>query len=419
MLHFLNSLSILGYSIRSFLKWILIAILTGLLIGGVGTLFHILLDEATILRETYSWLILFLPLGGIVIAYCYKLCNMSNDRGTNLILLAVRDNKELTLKTTILIFGSTIITHLFGGSSGREGAALQIGGSISSQLGKILNLDEKDKRIITMCGMSAGFAALFGTPLTAAIFAMEVATVGVMHYSAMVPCLLSAIFASKVALFFGLEPQAFKILSVPQLTLSNIVEMGLIAILFSALSILFCFAMHQTSNYYKKFFPNTIIRIAVGGVIVVVLTYILGTHDYNGAGVDIIHQAFEGDVSPFAFILKIIFTALTLGAGFKGGEIVPSFFIGATFGNTISKFFKLNSSFCAGLGLIAVFSAVTNCPITSIFMSIELFGSEGLIFFAVICAISYMLSGYSGLYDEQRILYSKLKPLYIDKKIEE
>lgn len=418
-----NKFKDLSPYIIGFLKWLIISILIGLIVGIIGTIFHFALEYATEFNHMYNWLILFLPLGGIIIVFGYKILGMSKDKGTNSILIAVRDNSELNLKTMFLVFISTIITHMFGGSSGREGAALQIGGCMSAQIGRIVKLDEKDARIITMCGMSAGFASLFGTPVTAAIFAMEVTSVGIMHYSAMVPCVISAIVGAEVALYFGIVPTHFNIISIsgmsaiPNLTLLNFLRVCAVAVLCAAISALFCIAMHKAHHYYRKLMLNKFLRIAVGGIIIIILTYLVGARDYNGAGIEVINRAFNGEAKPEAFILKLIFTALTLGAGFKGGEIVPAFFVGSTFGNVISKLIGLNPSFGTGVGLVAMFCGVTNCPITSIFMSVELFGSDGLIFFALACSISYLLSGYQGLYSEQKILYSKLKPVFIDKKI--
>lgn len=423
MINFLKRFKNSGTSIVIFLKWSLIAVIIGLLVGFVGIAFHHLLEYATEVREENSWLILLLPFGGIIIALSYKLLGMSKDKGTNSVLIAVRNNDELNIKSMFLIFGSTIITHLFGGSSGREGAALQIGGCLSAHLGNIIKLDEKDERIITMCGMSAGFAAMFGTPLTAAIFAMEVISVGIMHYSAMFACIISSLVGASVSSYFGILPTHFDIIAlnemaaIPQINILNVLKVIVIAVLCAALSILFCISMHKAHHYYRKFFLNKILRAAVGGVIVIILTYIVKTHDYNGAGMDVINRAFAGTAKPEAFILKLIFTAVTLGAGFKGGEIVPVFFVGSTFGNIIAKVLNMNPSFGTGLGLVSVFCGVTNCPITSIFMSLELFGSNGIIFFALACAVSYMLSGYEGLYSEQKIMYSKLKPIFIDKKV--
>lgn len=403
---------------RVFLKWILFACLIGLLVGGVGTLFHYSIGWATGLRKEQPWLLWLLPVAGIAIVLLYKVCGIDEDKGTNLVLLAVRANEKISARMAPLVFVATVLTHLCGGSSGREGAALQIGGSISSKIGRLLRFDEKDERIMTMCGMSAAFAALFGTPLTAAIFAMEVVSVGVMYYSAIVPCILSAVIGFAVADFFWVEPERYQLAGIPQLDVIPVLQIILLGVLCAVLSMLFCKVTKGAGSLYRRFLPNQFVRIAVGGALVVGLTYLVGSFDYNGAGMDVIDEALFGRANPEAFALKILFTAITLGAGFKGGEIVPTFFIGATFGNTLARLIGLNPSFGAGIGLIALFCGVTNCPLTSLIMSIELFGKDGMLFFAIVCAVSYMLSGYHGLYSEQKIVYSKMKPEFIDKKSE-
>ena len=399
-----------------FLKWMLFACLIGLLVGGVGTLFHYSIGWATQLRTAQPWVLWLLPAAGIAIVLLYKVCGMDEDRGTNLVLLAVRANEKISVRMAPLVFVATVLTHLCGGSSGREGAALQIGGSIASKIGRLLHFDEKDERIMTMCGMSAAFAALFGTPLSAAVFSMEVVSVGVMYYSAIVPCILSAVIGFAVAGFFQVEPERYHLAGIPQLDLLPLLQVILLGILCAVLSILFCKIMKGAGGLYRKLLPNKLLRIAAGGALVIGLTYLAGTFDYNGAGMDVIDDALFGQAKPEAFAMKLLFTAVTLGAGFKGGEIVPTFFVGATFGNTMGRLIGLNPSFGAGIGLIALFCGVTNCPLTSLIMSIELFGRDGMLFFAIVCAVSYMLSGYHGLYSEQKIVYSKLKPEFIDKK---
>ena len=400
----------------TFLKWVGISIIIGIIVGFIGVLFHFAIEHATEFRIENSKIILLLPIGGAFIAWIYKFLDMENDKGTNFVISAVRDNDTLKFKTAPLIFISTTITHLLGGSSGREGAALQLGGSIASNIGRIIKLDEKDERIITMCGMSAAFSALFGTPVTSVIFSMEVITVGVMHYSAIVPCILSAIIGTKIAMLCGIPPTAFEISVIPDFGTLAVTNVIILSILCGVLSIVFCITMHKSAHLYKHYIHNSILRGFVGGVIVVILTYIVGTYDYNGAGMNIIELALKGEARPEAFLIKIIFTALTLGAGFRGGEIVPSFFIGSTFGCVIGAILGLHPSFAAAIGLVAVFCGVTNCPLSSIILSIELFGGDGIVFFTLACGVSYMLSGYYGLYSEQKIMYSKVKPEFIDKK---
>ena len=397
------------------LKWILLSCLIGVVVGLVSTCFYFAFQFVTGLRTEHSWLLFLLPVGGIAIILIYRALGMEKDRGTNLVLAAVRENAALPLRTAPLVFISTLITHLFGGSAGREGAILQIGGSISSFIGRLMHLDDNDSRVMTMCGMSAAFAALFGTPLTSAVFAMEVISVGVMYYAALVPCVLSAIVGVYMAKLCGVAPTAFALGGVPAFSLLLLLKVAALGILCALLSLLFCRIMHFMPVLYEKHFTSPVLRAFVGGIIVVVLTLLTGTRDYNGSGGSVIAAALSGSAKPEAFILKILFTALTLGAGFKGGEIVPAFFTGATFGCVVSPLLGLSPAFGAALALVAVFCGVTNCPMASLLLSFELFGGQQLPLFALCLAVSYMLSGYCSLYSEQKILYSKLKPVYINK----
>lgn len=286
---------------------------------------------------------------------------------------------------------------------------------MSNFIGRLIHLDEKDDRIITMCGMAAGFSALFGTPLAAAIMAMEVVSVGVMYYAAIVPCVLSALIAQQVALAMGVGGTAFQVSVVPNLSPLVLVQLVSLGILCALVAVLFCGVMHLVPKGYDKITKNPYLRVLLGGVLVVLLSLVLG-RDYNGAGVGIIQNALDGQARPEAFLLKVIFTALTLAAGFKGGEIVPAFFCGATFGCFYGALLGLPASFAAAAGMVSVFCGVTNCPLTSILLSYELFGGEGLPMYALCCAVSYMLSGYSSLYHAQKIVYSKLRPEYINRE---
>lgn len=401
-----------------FVMWGCGGLCIGFVIGLVGIAFHLSLEWATEVRMANPWLIWLLPVGGLAIVLAYRLAGMEKDRGTNFILVAVRSNEPVTLKTAPLIFFSTVVTHLLGGSAGREGAALQLGGSIASSFGRNFQLNEKEERIMTMCGMAAGFAALFGTPLTSVIFAMEVITVGVMHYSAIVPCIISALVASGLSKAVGIRPTSFEIVGIPEtIGLETCWLVAVLGILCAVLSVLFCIVMEHTGHAYRKYFKNPMVRVFVGGCIVIGATYLVGCRDYNGAGMDIIVKALNGDAKTEAFLLKILFTALTLGAGYKGGEIVPSFFIGATFGCIVGPLMGLPATFAASLGMAAVFCGVTNCPLASIMLCIELFGFHGTAYYALCCAISYMLSGYYGLYSEQKIMYSKVEPEFINKNV--
>ena len=398
-----------------FLKWLCIGVIMGGIIGLVGALFHFCSAEAEAFRGDNTWLIYLLPVAGAAIAYFYDAMKYSHDKGTNLVLLAVRDNKIMGIHHALCIFVATVLTHLCGGSSGREGASLQIGAALGSFSGRKLKFGEDDKRIMTMCGMSAMFAAVFGTPVTAAIFAMEVVSVGIFYYSAIIPCVTSALTASYISSLFGNTHLQVSV-NVPKADLILYLKIALIGAICAGISVLFCQVIGKTHKLFKKI-KNHALRAAAGGAIVVLLTLIVGDYTYNGTGGDMIVSAFTK--SPFfaAFLIKMVFTAVTLGSGFKGGEIFPVFFIGSSFGSIFAPLLGLDCSVGAAVGMIAIFCGVTNCPIASMLLSIELFGGEGIGMYALVCAVSYMLSGYGGLYSEQKILYSKKRMKFINKKI--
>lgn len=408
----IHQTKLVGTSIR----WVIFAILSGLIVGGIGTLFYLGMYLVTLTRTKNPWLIFLLPVSGLVIVGCYRLLHDEKDTGTNLVLSAIHSDEELPLRMAPLIFLSTLITHLFGGSAGREGAALQLGGSIGNGLGKLFRFDDKDKHIMIMCGMSAAFSALFGTPMAAAVFSMEVVSVGVMYYAALVPCVISSLVASMVARYFGVSQELFLIEKIPTFRFLPAVKISVLAILCAGVSILFCIMLHSSDHLYKRFFKNAYIRIFVGGCLVIALTLLVGDQTYNGAGMNMIEQYMQGQVPPEAFILKMLFTAVTLGAGFKGGEIVPSFFTGAAFGCLFGNILGFSPSLCTAVGMTAVFCGVTNCPITALLISFELFGYDAMPYFLLAVAFSYMLSGYYGLYSSQKIIYSKYKTNYINRK---
>lgn len=404
------------HRIKMSVKWVVFSIISGIVVGTTGTLFYFSMSFVTKLRGDYPWILYFLPIGGLLIVGAYRFMHDENDTGTNLVLSAIHSGDHLPLKMAPLIFISTLITHLCGGSAGREGAALQLGGSIGNGIGRLFHFDEKDKHIMIMCGMSAAFSALFGTPMAAAIFSMEVVSVGIMHYSALVPCVVAALIAHGIAINAGASAETFIIEEIPSFRVETAVIISVLAIICAVVSIVFCVMLHQSEYFYKKIFKNPYIRIAAGGCFIVILTLLVGDQSYNGTGINVIERCFDGTVRPEAFFMKMVFTALTLGAGFKGGEIVPSFFTGAAFGCLFGNLIGFSSTLCSAVGMTAVFCGVTNCPITSLLISFELFGYEGMPYFLLAVAFSYMLSGYFGLYHSQKIMYSKYKTNYINKK---
>lgn len=400
------------------LKWIVFSLVTGAVCGLAGALFHYAVDEATHYREQNPNIMFLLPVAGIIIVFLYRICKMENDKGTNSIIQSVRTGKGVTILTAPLILVSTALTHLCGGSSGREGAALQIGGSIGSFIAKLLRLKPHNTSIMIMCGMSAVFSAVFGTPLTAAVFSLEVVSVGIMHYGALFPSVMSALVAFYVASFFGVKATTFSLKIIPELGIFTVGQIIVLSALAALVSILFITVMHKSASFFGKHIENKYLRALVGSALVIVFTSLVGNYDYNGAGMDIIVNAVEsGTAAPEAFILKIFLTAITLAAGFKGGEIVPTFFVGATFGAFAAEFIGLDPSFAAAIGLIALFCGVVNCPVASIFLSIELFGSEAVLYFAIAAAVSYIFSGKYSLYSTQKIMYSKLYAVFAEEEV--
>ena len=400
--------------IKTLIKWLLISTVLGAAGGFVGSLFHFSVDFATETRVEKPWIIFLLPLGGLLITFMYRLFRSKGHIDTNLVIESVRVKKKIPFVTVPLIFISTVITHLLGGSAGREGAALQLGGGLGYNFGKILKLKESDIHIIVMTGMSAVFSALFGTPVTAAVFSLEVVSVGAFHYSGFLPCIISSITAFAVSKSFGIAPVRFKISILDGVAIDTMARVFVLAVLCAVISIIFCMAIRKCGKYSKKLVKNSYLRAFLGGLLIVFLTLLVNTRDYNGAGMEIIERAISGNARPWDFILKIIFTAITIAAGFKGGEIVPAFFVGSTFGCVAGSLLGLDAGLGAAVGFTALFCGAVNCPVASVFLAIEVFGTQGILYFALTCAISYMMSGYSGLYKSQKILYSKLDDEYID-----
>lgn len=406
-----------GKYFRTFYRWVLVSVATGVVCGLVGSAFHLTVDWVTSVRLANPWLIFLLPVGGLVIAAIYRVSKMEGE-GTNGIIDSIHDGAKVHIRLVPVIFVSTAITHLVGGSAGREGAALQIGGGIGYRVGRLLKLDDKDMRLVTLCGMSAVFAALFGTPLTATIFALEVISVGILYYSGFIPCLVASVTAYGISRLVGIAPMRYAVALEP-LEVIMLIKVCILAVICALVSIVFCVAMHQTERFASAKIKNIYLRAALGGVIVIALTLIVGTDCYNGIGTDTIARALgEGEAPGWGFFWKIVFTAVTIGFGFKGGEIVPTMFIGAALGCTAGPLLGIPPQFAASIGLVAVFCGAVNCPIASIILSVELFGSGELLYFALACGIAYMLSGYFGLYSSQKIMYSKTRAEFINRYAE-
>ena len=413
-----ETLDIWKNQLNVLVKWILLSLVTGSVVGVIASIFSYAVSWATAFREAHFWVLFGLPIGGLLIVWLYKMAGEEKNTGTNLVLSVIRSQDEdVQIQVAPLILISTVITHLFGGSSGREGAALQFGASVGGWLGRKFHLNASDEKIIILSGMSAAFAALFGTPMAAAIFPMEVVSVGIMYYSALVPCVFASFTAQYVAVMFKVRTLAhpYPVEAVPDFYSINTVKFLVLALAFALAGVLFCVLLHTCEHKFKEWVANPYLRVVAGAFAVIILRYLLGTDDYLGLGGGVIHASFEGNVSPGKFFLKMIFTCLTLCVGFKGGEIVPSLFIGATLGSTMSAILSLPPDICAACGMVGVFCAVTNSPISSMLIAFEMFGFTGMPFYCCVVAASYLLSGYYSLYKEQRIVYSKTENKYVDR----
>lgn len=409
MAHIKEILSHFGKDFVRLVKWLFLSATVGVLVGFISTIFAHAMVYVTSVRNENPWLIFLLPVAGLMIVGLYHLFKYQNDRGTNIVLSSIHSNDTVPYRMAPLIVIATVLSHLTGASVGREGAALQLGGSLGSMLGAGFRLDEKDRKVVVMCGMSAAFAALFGTPMAAAIFALEVINVGVMYYAALVPCIFSALTASRFAAGMGIHPESFTIAVVPEVNFVSVTQAIVLSIICAIVSIVFCLMLHSVGHAFRKYFKNPYIRVLVGSALIIALTLILNTKDYMGAGIDIIDRAMEGDAKALAFMWKMIFTALAIGCGFKGGEIVPTFFVGATLGCVVGHLIGFEPSTAAAVGMIGMFCCVTNCPIASMLIAFELFGYQGVPFFLICTSVGYRMSGYYGLYKDQLINASKYK----------
>lgn len=415
----LNSILSCSFSAKALVMWIAIASAIGVCIGAVASAFGHVLIIVNNFRGAHPEIIYGLPFGGLLIVFLYRLFRNTKDRGTNMVISSIHSSTDIPLRMAPSIFSTTVITHLFGGSAGREGAAIQLGGSLANWIGKKLKLNPNDQRIIIMCGMSAGFSALFGTPLAATLFSLEVISVGIMHYSALVPCVTASMIAHFTAGFLKVPPEVFPISSIPAMNAGMFFRVVAMAVLFGLVSIIFCLILHNAEHLFSHFLKNAYVRIFTAGCIILALCAALRTTDYLGSGMSIIEEILHhGHPAQWhTFLFKMLFTALTLGAGFKGGEIVPSLTIGAAFGSVAAVLFGLPAELAAACGMVGVFCGVTNCPISSLLISFELFGFEGMPYYLISIAVSYMLSGYYGLYSAQKIMYSKTNTRFVNTRV--
>lgn len=396
-----------GESLRVNGRGLLFGLIVGLVVGLCGGVFARLLEVATLVREGTSWAIFLLPLAGLPVVWMYRRGGIKTAGGTDIIVQAARGEQPVSRLLAPVIFAATVLTHFFGGSAGREGAALQLGGSLAELVRKRLRIGDEFEDLAIMCGMSAGFSAVFGSQIAAVIFALEISCVGMLPLGALFPCVVSSITAGQVARCLGERAVTYYISSsTPDLLFYG--RVLVLAIACGLLSIVVCYAFSGARDGLERLIPNPYLRVMAGGAAVVALTLLLDTKYYLGSGQAIIDQAIgQGESQPWDFVLKLLFTALTLGAGYKGGEIVPSFAIGAAFGCVVGPLLGLPAPYAAAIGMIALFCGVTNCPLTALVLGFEVFFFYNAGGFLVAVAASFLVSGYSGLYAKQKFAFSK------------
>lgn len=406
------------------IRWTVIIIPVSVIVGSLVALFLWLLEEVTVIRQEHDWLLYLLPLAGVLIYFLYKKLGGKAEAGNNLIMDEIHQpGGGVPARMAPLVLVTTIVTHLFGGSAGREGTAVQIGGSMANMLARWMRLSAADVRIILMAGIAAGFGAVFGTPLTGAVFALEVLAIGLIRYEALIPCLIAAVFADIVCSAWGIHHTHYQILFNERniffhfvhfdfLLLAKVIAGG---VAFGLASYFFSICMHNIKANAKKWIRPAWLIPVVGGIIIIGACQLLGTRDYIGlgvtspdpGGVSIVSAFSNTDISPWSWLWKLLLTAVTLGMGFKGGEVTPLFFIGATLGHTLAVLLGAPVDLFAGLGFIAVFAGATNTPIACTLMGVELFGTSHVLYFAVACFTAYYFSGHAGIYSAQRIAVPK------------
>ncbi|MDN4037553.1 voltage-gated chloride channel family protein [Massilia sp. YIM B02443] len=397
--------------LRHVAKWLPLSLAVAVLAGTASAFFLFALDWATGTRSAHPWLIWLLPIAGFAVGWIYLRFAGRAEFGNNLLIDEIHDPKQtIPLRMAPLVLGGTVISHLFGASVGREGTAVQMGGALADQITHRFKLGLEDRRIVLMAGIAAGFASVFGTPLAGAVFAIEVLVIGRLRHDAILPCLVAAVTADAVGLWWGVRHTHYPLDAIPPLSAWGVGAMMLAGAVFGLVGRAFAASTHALGCWMRARIAYAPLRPFVGGLIVAVAVWLIGTERYIGLGIPVIVESFQQPVAWYDWLAKMALTVLSLGTGFKGGEVTPLFYIGATLGNALAPLLHMPFALLAGIGFVAVFAGAANVPLASTLMAMELFGAEIGVYAMMACVVSYLFSGHAGIYRSQRI--GRMKPGY-------